>query len=92
LIAKTNQIPSYQFIKGGALVFYQGYDGDVHVIILFPIIDNLIIEDSSMDLGIYNPNEINEKFIIEKVDEFLKEMIKWEVPNIQNKLGFKIDS
>ena len=92
LIEKTNQIPSYQFIKGRALVFYQGYDGDVHVIILFPFIDNLIIEDSSMDLGIYNPNEINEKFIIEKVDEFLKEMIKWEVPNIQNKLGFKIDS
>ena len=28
------------------------------------------------------------KIIIEKVDEFLKEMIKWEVPNNKNKLGY----
>ena len=27
--------------------------------------------------------------IIEKVDEFLKQMIKWEVPNIKNQIGFK---
>ena len=29
-----------------------------------------------------------EKLIIEKVDEFLKEMIKWEVPSYKTTLGF----
>jgi hypothetical protein len=39
-------------------------------------------------LGFYNPAEITEKLIIEKVDEFLKEMIKWEVPSYKTTLGF----
>ena len=34
LIEKTNQIPSYQFIQGGALVFSQSYSGDIYVFIL----------------------------------------------------------
>jgi hypothetical protein len=36
----------------------------------------------------YNPSEISEKLIIEKVDEFLKEMVTWEVPSNRNQLGF----
>jgi hypothetical protein len=86
---QTNKIPSYQFIQGGTLVFTQSYNGDVQVILLFPIVENTTPETSSMELGIYNPKEINEKLIIEKVDEFLKEMTLWEVPNIKNKLGFQ---
>jgi len=88
LIDCTNQIPAYQFIQGGALVFSQSYSGDVHVIILFPFIEQIPLEDSTLDLGIYNPKDISEKLIIEQVDIFLKEMIKWEVPTIKNKLGY----
>jgi len=86
LIEKTNQIPSYQFIQGCALVFSQSYNGEIHVIILLPIIDN--IQASNINLGIYDPQEINEKLIIEKVDEFLKEMINWEIPIEKKQLGF----
>ena len=46
------------------------------------------IENNTIDLGILDPKDINEKIIVEKVDEFLKEMIKWEVPTIKNKLGY----
>ncbi|QRM89343.1 hypothetical protein FG167_08875 [Lacinutrix sp. WUR7] len=88
LISSTNKIPAYQFIPGAALVFSQSYNGDIFVFILFPIIENMPIENSSIDLGILNPKEINEKVIVEKVDEFLKEMIKWDVPSIKNKLGY----
>ena len=88
LIEKTNLIPSYQFIQGCALIFSQSYNGEVHVIILFPLIDNIQLEDSTVNLGIYDPQEIDEKLIIEKVDEFLKEMIKWEVPIEKKQLGF----
>lgn len=88
LIDCTNKVPTYQFIQGGALVFSQSYSGDVYVIVLFPFVDQLQIENSSIELGFYNPAEITEKLIIEKVDEFLKEMIRQEVPSYQTKLGF----
>ena len=89
LIDCTNQIPSYQFIQGGALVFSQTYSGDVSILILFPYIEQLPVENSSLDLGTYNPKDVTEKLIIEKVDEFLKEMIQWEVPLQRKKLGFQ---
>lgn len=89
IITKTNQIPSYQFLFGSALVFSQSYNWDVHVVLLFPIVENSTIENSSQELGVYTPEEITEKLIIEKVDDFLKELIKWEVPNIKSKLGFQ---
>lgn len=88
LIEKTNQIPTYQFIQGAALVFSQSYNGNVYIFILFPLVDNITVEESSIDLGIQNPKDIDEKFIIEKVDEFIKEMIKWEVPSVKTKLGY----
>ncbi len=88
LIKKTNQIPSYQFIQGGALVFSQSYSGDVYAFILFPVVENMSLDDTSVDLGVYNPQEINEKLVIEKVDEFLKEITKWELPSLKNKIGF----
>jgi hypothetical protein len=86
---QTHKIPSYQFIQGGSLVFTQSYNGDVQVILLFPVVENSSPENSFIDLGIFDPKDINQKLIIEKVDEFLKEMIQWEVPNIKNKLGFQ---
>jgi len=88
LIEKTNQIPEYQFIQGSALVFYQSYNGNVHINILFPLIEQIQIDESSVELGIYDPKDITEKLIIEMVDEFLKEIIKWEVPSEKRKLGF----
>jgi len=89
LIEKTNQIPTYQFIQGGALVFSQSYSGDVNIFMLFPISDNVIENHNDPDLAIYTPQSIDEKVIIEKVDEFLKKMISWEVPTLKNKVGFQ---
>ncbi|WP_144962495.1 hypothetical protein [Gillisia sp. Hel_I_86] len=88
LIDCTNQIPAFQFIPGGALVFSQTYSGDVFIFILFPEIDLLPTENNIIEMGLFNPIDINEKFLIEKVDEFLKEMINWELPNKPRKLGF----
>jgi hypothetical protein len=88
LIEKTNQIPEYQFIQGAALVFFQSYNGNVHINILYPLIDQIQIDEGSVKLGIYDPKDITEKLIIEMVDEFLKEIIKWEVPSDKRKLGF----
>lgn len=70
------------------MIFSQSYNGEVHIIILFPILDSSQIDDNTISLGIYDPQEIDEKLIIEKVDEFLKEMIKWEIPIEKKQLGF----
>jgi len=88
LLEKINQMPNYQFIQGGALVFSESYNGNVRITILFPLIENISIEESSMELGVYSPGEITEKLIVERVDEFLKEIIKWELPPQKGKLGY----
>ena len=90
LIEKTNQIPTYQFLQGGALVFSQMYNGDIEIFTVFPIPENWMpVENDIVEMGIYAPAAITEKLVVEKIDEFLKEMIKWEVPILKNKVGFK---
>ncbi|PKV48350.1 hypothetical protein ATE84_0348 [Aquimarina sp. MAR_2010_214] len=88
LIDCTNLIPAYQFLPGGALIFSQSYNGDIYVFLLFPEIENKPQENNMIELGVYTPESITEKFIVEKIDEFLKEIIKWEVPSLKNKVGY----
>ncbi len=90
LLDKTNQCPSYQFVPGGALVFTQSYSGDIYIFISLPLSDVLSLSDNTIDLDFYSPEKITEKLIVEKVDQFLKEMIAWEVPSAEKqRLGFK---
>lgn len=84
----TNRIPTFQFIPGGALVFSQTYSGDVYIFVLYPEIEAASTENNMIEFGIMNPSEITEKVIIDKVDDFLKEMIQWEVPNKRTKVGY----
>lgn len=91
LIKATNQIPTYQFYQGGALIFSQSYNGDIFVFIAYPKLINQTNNNELMELGFFAPSEITEKFIIEKVDEFLKEMINWEIPLLNSKIGFTSD-
>jgi hypothetical protein len=60
----------------------------VHTFILFPYVEQISLENSSIELEIYSPDDITKKLIIEKVDDFLKEMINWEVPTLKNKSGY----
>lgn len=90
LIEKINLIPSFQFLKGGSLVFSQMYNGDLEIFIVFPVIDNWnALDDDLIELGTYTPVQVTEILVTEKIDEFLKEMIKWEVPLLKTKLGFR---
>jgi hypothetical protein len=92
MIELTNRLPTYQFLQGGSLVFSQQHNGDVNIMILFPVIENsLPSENDTQDLGTFSPQEINEKLIVEKIDVFLKEIIKREVPSLSKKMGFSKD-
>lgn len=88
LLNKAREADDGEFIKGGALVFSQMHNGDVSVFVLFPVADMAVSESGTSDMGTFPPEEITEKLIIEKVDEFLKEMIKWEIPQPHYKIGF----
>lgn len=89
MIEFTNQLPTYQFLQGGSLVLSQQHNGDINVMILFPVIENsLPSENDTQDLGTYSPDDINEKLLVEKIDIFLKEIIKREVPSLSKKMGF----
>ncbi len=88
LIDCTNRIPSYQFLYGGTLVFSQTYSGDINIFVIFPQVNSISSEDNSIDFGMLSPANISEKIINEKVDEFLKEMINWELPNKRSKVGY----
>lgn len=85
---KADLIPSYQFMKGGALVFSQSYSGDIEVFLFFPAFQNSSSGSSSLEMGVYTPVDITEDLIIEKTDDFLREMIKWELPALKDKVGF----
>jgi len=88
LVDCTNLIPAFQFTAGGALVFSQSHNGDVFIFILYPENPQVPVEENLMELGNFVPQEVTEKLIVEKVDEFLKEIIKWEIPSLKKKLGF----
>ncbi|MEB3347673.1 hypothetical protein U6A24_19505 [Aquimarina gracilis] len=88
MIDCTNLIPAYQFLPGGALIFSQSYNGDVFIFMILPEIENTPRDNNLKELGQYTPDMITEKMIVEKVDEFLKEMIRWEEPSLKNKVGY----
>tara|TARA_R110002124_G_scaffold87407_1_gene224983 strand:+ start:12869 stop:13363 length:495 start_codon:yes stop_codon:yes gene_type:complete len=88
LIDCTNRIPAYRFIPGGALVFSQTYSGDVYIFVMFPEVEGIPSERNTVEIGAFKPSEITEKSVVENVDEFLKEMIKWELPNKRGKVGY----
>jgi len=88
LIDCTNRIPAFHFIPGAALIYSQTYSGNVFVFVLFPEIDGLNPENNIVEFSTVNPLEITEKSIVENVDEFLKEMIKWELPSKRKKVGY----
>jgi hypothetical protein len=88
LIDCTNLIPAFQFLPGGTLVFSQSYNGDVSIFMMYPENINALPEDTIVEMGAYIPSEITEKIIFEKVNEFLKMMIAWEVPTLRKKVGY----
>ncbi len=93
LIELTNQLPTFQFLQGASLVFSQLHNGDVNVLILYPVSENTMpLESDSDDLGIYNPTEITESFIVEKIDTFLKKIIKRDIPLLNKTVGFTKES
>jgi len=88
LIDKWDGSIDFEFIKGAALVFSQKYNGNVAVFIVYPEVAEPVYDSNIKNIGTYNPNEINENFIMNKVIFFLEEIIVWEESVLKHKVGF----
>ncbi|GGD92042.1 hypothetical protein [Planktosalinus lacus] len=89
MLELTNQLPTFQFLQGGSLVFSQLHNGDINVLILYPVSENSMpLESDTDDLGVFMPTEITEGFIVEKLDVFLKKIIKRDIPLLNKTVGF----
>jgi hypothetical protein len=88
LIEKLNGADDFEFIKGAALVFSQKYNGDISVFIIYPADLEPITEGDINEIGSFNPNEINENFITNKVAYFLDKIIIQEENVLRRKVGF----
>ena len=88
LIDNLNGSTDFEFIKGAALVFSQKYNGDISVFIIYPADLQPITEGDINEIGRFNPNEINENFITNKVAYFLDKIIIQEESVLRRKVGF----
>jgi len=88
LIEKLNGTSDFEFIKGAALVFSQKYNGDISVFVIYPADLEPVTEGDINEIGSFNPNEINENFIINKVAYFLDKIIIQEENVQRRKVGF----
>ena len=88
LIDHLNGSTDFEFIKGAALVFSQKYNGDISVFIIYPADLQPITEGDINEIGSFNPNEINENFITNKVAYFLDKIIIQEESVLRRKVGF----
>jgi len=68
------------YIKwGGGLTFNQMYNGEVHVLVTYPFIDEIVPQTRRTLLIRMEPDKISEEFIHARVDNFLDEMLNWEI-------------
>lgn len=86
---KTDKSHKYYIKRGGTIVFSQAYNGDIFVIIIYPSVDELVGESENKLLGRFEPKDIQDKFILEKVSIFIDELIKWEKTTYGGQIGFK---
>ncbi len=88
LAKKLDESADFEFLKGAALVFSQKYNGDIAVFIIYPADLDIVAEEDINEIGSFNPNEINENFITNKVAHFLDKIIIQEENVLKRKVGF----
>ena len=90
LIRKTNSVTTSYSKIGGSLVFSQGYNGLVYVIIFYPSIEQIVETNPNQKvLKRIEPNEIGSGFIRQRIAEFLDEISDWENTANSKSIGYK---
>jgi hypothetical protein len=65
--------------RGGLLAYSLLASGKVSVVIQYPYIEDVMGSPQNIkEIGTYSPAEITEELILEHVENFIQEIIKWE--------------
>ena len=65
--------------KPGYLNFAQSISGKIGIAVIYPFVEDLQNEPSTLLLAQHEPEDINEDLIMSHVMKFLEEIAKWEV-------------
>ena len=81
----------------GSLVYQQLFNGKIIALISYPTIENYGQPQPPKQIGIYRPEELKEPFFVRHMEEFMKEVTKWEDyddedPQPAQRIGFRMDS
>ena len=77
--------------KGGYLAYSQIANGKISAFIHFPYIEGIYGDaDRIMELGIYLPEEVTRKMIMEHIETFLEQIVKWEKEE-KSLIGFHVN-
>ncbi len=94
---KVNDELKRPLIKAkGSLVYQQLFNGKIIVLIIYPTIENYGEPQPPKTIAIYRPEEIKEPFFVRHMEEFMKEVTKWEDYDDDDnqpakRIGFRMD-
>ena len=76
------------YIKwGGALNFSQAYNGEVHIVVNYPYVDEIVAQNKHTLLIRIEPDKITDEFIYARVNDFLGDMLNWELVTSGSSFG-----
>ena len=84
---KTEKLVKAYIKWGGVLAFSQAYNGEIHIVIFYPYVDEIVIQHKHTLLIRIEPDKISEEFIYARVNDFLTEMLNWEIVTSGNSFG-----
>lgn len=78
---KGKQVPPPMVLikKGGYLSYTQMANGKINVFIHYPYIQDIYGDpERILEINMYNPKDIQKTLILEHIEKFLEEILKWE--------------
>ncbi len=97
IFQKVNENLNRPLIKHkGSLIYQQLFNGKIVVLIAFPNIENYGQPQPPKQIAIYRPEELKEPFFVRHMEDFIKEVTKWEDyddddPQPSQRIGFRMD-
>lgn len=79
IFQKVNDELNRPLIKHmGSLIYQQLFNGKIIVIITYPMIENYGEPRPPKTVAIYRPEELKEPFFVRHMEDFIKEITRWE--------------
>ena len=97
ILQKVNDEFSRPLIKHrGSLIYQQLFNGKILVMITYPYIEGYGEPQPPRTIAIYRPEELQDPFFVRHMEDFIKEVTKWEDYDDDdsqpiNRIGFNVN-